>query len=496
MTPKTIALIGYPAEYFLSFATSLEQTGFEVFWVCALKADAKYLLRNGVTASHILDVNHKFQPGERAIGECREALVQFENDIDPKVNDIILMDRLLSKKDWHFSVEYLHHASMAIASFLSLNKISLITSWRDTAIQLMAMLVARRLGIPFVIPTRIRIPQEAYGFCTAHHTESFLSLGEPTASDVAWAEQFLSLFENRGVQPALKKSTRNFIDVLRLMPSHLRVLIYELRRSFSDLGNDYNRYSITRLIVMYLRRRLRLVLYKLYKPSERDLPQNERFCIYALHTQPESSIDVQGSYFSNQLEVIRHIARSLPSTHVLYVKVHPTDVDGKSLGFYRRIKTIPSVVLVDYSVDTRTLIDRASVVFALTGTIAYEAALMQKPVIVFAKNYFNGLPTVHRCESPTELPGLIGRLMSRHWNVIDGRKQTIAFLANIRSSCFDGEVSRTFGASNEPLRPEDLCQLQVAYDKVYLKLRSEPVGTRVLASSTDHSSLSYRTEVE
>jgi hypothetical protein len=473
MSTRRIALIGYPAEYFLTFAKALEQVGFEVYWVCALKADAKHLLRNGVLASRVLEVNHNFKLGIHSLAECRDELARFENNIDPKVNDIILMDRLISKKDWHFSVEYLHHVAKSITSFLSSNGINLVSSWRDTAIQLMAMLVARRLGIPFVIPTRIRIPQEVYGFCTAHHTESFISLRETSADDISWAEDFLSAFESRGLRPALKKSTRNFIDILRFMPSHLRAFLYELRRSFSDVGNDYTRYPIGRLAAMYLKRRVNLVRFKLLNPSERHLPLDKRFCIYALHTQPESSIDVQGSYFADQLELIRHIARSLPSTHMLYVKVHPTDVDGKSLDFYRRIKGVPSVVLVGESVDSRSLIDRASIVFALTGTIAYEAGLMQKPVIAFARNYFNALPTVHRCDTPTALPALISRLLSDDRPVSDGRAQIISFLANIRASCFDGELSRTYGASNEQLRPSDLRQLQVAYDTVHRFLTAD-----------------------
>lgn len=473
MTNRRIALIGYPAEYFQPFATALEQTGFDVFWVCALKADVNHLLRNGVSLSRILDVNHNFQPGSRSFAECREELACFENEADPKINDIILMDRLICKKDWHFSIEYLHHVATSIFDFLGSNRISLVTSWRDTAIQLVAMLVSRNLAIPWVVPTRIRIPQEVYGFSTAHHTESFVSLGVPSVDDIAWAEDVLLTFESRDLRPALKKSTRNFIDILRLLPSHFRAFSYELRRSFSDIGNDYTRYPVGRLILMYLKRRVRLVGYKIFNPSVLELPQGERFCIYALHTQPESSIDVQGSYFSDQVELVRHIARSLPSNHVLYVKIHPTDVDGKSLDFYRRIKKIPSVVLVDHSVDSRNLLERASIVFSLTGTIAYEAGLMQKPVIVFAKNFFNTLPTVHRCDAPTELPNLISKLLSNAEPVSNGREQVISFLANIRTSCFDGEVSRTYGASNEKLRPSDLRQLQVAYNKIHHVLTNE-----------------------
>lgn len=473
MTIRRIALIGYPAEYFLPFANSLEQTGFDVFWVCPLKADANYLLRNGVSLTRILDVNSNFRPGSRSLEECRENLAMFENETDPKINDIILMDRLICKKDWRFSIEYLHHVATSISDFFSSNRISLVSSWRDTAIQLVAMLVSKSLKIPWVVPTRIRIPQEVFGFCAAHHTESFVILGEPSTGDMVWAEEILRTFESRDIRPALKKSTRNFIDILWLMPSHFKAFVYELRRSFSDIGNDYTRYPIGRLVLLYLTRRVRLIGYKIFNPSVLELPQEERFCLYALHTQPESSIDVQGAYFSNQIELIRLIARSLPTNFVLYVKVHPTDVDGKSLLFYRRIKEIPSVVLVDYSVDSRSLLERASIVFALTGTIAYEAGLMQKQVVVFAKNFFNSLPTIHRCDSPTELPKLISNLLCNSGPVSNGREKIISFLAKMRASCFDGEVSRTYGASNEKLRSKDLCQLQVAYNTIYHVLTKE-----------------------
>lgn len=470
---RMVALIGYPAEYFLPFARAMQKYGFEVFWVCALKADVNYLARNGELASRILDLNHDFHPGAHPLSDCREVLSRFENDVDPKVNDIILMDRLMREKDWKFSIEYLHHVATSVADFLSANGINLVSSWRDTSIQLISMLVTRRLGIPFVVPTRIRIPQEIYGFCSAHHTDSFICLRETTAADVAWSETFLETFESRKMRPALKISTRNFIDIFRLVPSHTRAFLYELRRSISDIGNDYTRYPIGRLLLMYLRRRTNLTLYKLFNPSEHELPQGEKFCIYALHTQPESSIDVQGSYFSNQLELIRYIARSLPATHVLYVKVHPTDVDGKSLSFYRQIKQIPSVKLVDYSVDSRVLLDRASIVFALTGTIAYEAGLLQKAVVVFARNYFNGLPTVHFCESPFALPTLVSKLLSGRDLQKNYRAEILSFLSKLRASCFQGEVSRSWVALNKGLTADDLHQLQIAYSTVYRVVTNE-----------------------
>jgi hypothetical protein len=465
-----IVLIGYPTEYFLQFARALQEAGFDVFWVCALTADARYLHNHGVPRNRILDINEGF----RFIGrhqECRDALIAFENETDPKINDIILMDRLLNQKDWRFSIELLHHVATEVSSFIERNGLQIMSSWRDTAIQMTAMLVAHHHAIPFIVPTRIRIPQEMYGFCTAHHTDSFVSIRPTTQEDYEWAEAFVTAFEGKDLKPALKKSSRSLVDVLSLMPSHLRAFLYEVRRSRADPGNDFTRYPLWRLVLMYFRRRKNLLLYKLMRPAEGSPSVTIPYCLYALHTQPESSIDVQGSYFSDQIELIRHIARSLPASHLLYVKVHPTDVDGKSLGFYRRIKAIPSVVLIDFSVDSRMLQQSASIIFAVTGTIAYESGLLQKPVIVFARNYFNALPTIHHCTDPTALPALVNRMLKEYsFPSAERRKQVLSFMARMRAACFEGEVSRTYGASNESLRETDLLEVQKSYRALWQAL--------------------------
>jgi capsule polysaccharide export protein KpsC/LpsZ len=70
----------------------------------------------------------------------------------------------------------------------------------------------------------------------------------------------------------------------------------------------------------------------------------------------------------------------LPVTHELYV-MHPADMDGKTLAFYRTIARIPGVRLIDYGVDSRRLVAGSDIVFTLTGTIGCEAALLGKPVI-------------------------------------------------------------------------------------------------------------------
>lgn len=461
---KRIALIGYPAEYFVPFARSLEEAGFQVFWVTALHADACFLRSSGIDSSRILDTAYGFSADDYQYENSRTALLELESIDLPKINDIIMMDRILSKKSREFSIAYMSHLQKKIQAFLVEAEISLITSWRDTAMQLITMLIARKNGIPYVIATRARIPQEMYGFCLTHTTEQIVSLRPVSLNDKAWADAFLEKFETKRIKPALKKSARGLSDVVRLLPVHGKVFLYELRRSLYDIGNDYTRYPIRKLVLMYMARRANLLKYKIFNPCDPlgSLP----YCLYAMHTQPESSIDVVGSYFSDQIGLIRFIARSLPANMELYVKVHPTDVDGKNLRYYRGIKKIPGVRLVDYSYDSILLLKSCQLLFAITGTIAYEAALLGKPVIVFARNFFNRMPTIAYCDAPPALPSLISRMLNLGGNDRN-RAEILAFLSELRAACYDGEVSRTYGASSSALTPQDLETIKSAYIAVY-----------------------------
>ncbi len=468
MTKKRIALIRYSPDYFMPFGRGLEAAGFEVYWINALKSDARALIQAEVSTSQWLDTTEDFDPDAMPLSECRARLGALERAVEgPRVYDIILMDRHLRKKSTEFAIRYLAHIERVVTEYLTRNRIGLVSSGRDSALQLLTMLVCRRLGIPWVVPTRARIPQELYGFCSRHDTEGLIRFRNVTPEDHAWAAAFLDQYKNKALRPALKKSARGFLDVLQLLPAHARVFAYELGKSLIDKGNDYARYTIPTLVAMYLRRRLNMLTYKLAPPYQ--TPGAAPFGLYALHTQPESSIDVVGSYYSDQIGLVRTIARSMPATHELYVKIHPSDVDGKTTGFYRELRDIPGVRLIGHQIDARELLSRVSIVFALSGTIAYEAGLLGRPVITFARNYFNALPTIRHCATPAELSALIDAMLDQP--APENLQELLTeFLAELRVCCLDGEVNRTYGTSTSALKESDLDTLRQAYSALAQQL--------------------------
>jgi hypothetical protein len=311
-------------------------------------------------------------------------------------------------------------------------------------------------------------------FATGHETEYLLAVRKPTYEDRLWAENFLKDFRLGHNKPALKVAVNNFFDIFKIMPRHAKLFYNLVSASFVDKGNNYSRYTISKIIYMYIRRRVNLILFKAFPPYKAlgNLP----FGLYALHTQPESSIDVAGSYFSNQIELITFIARSLPVTHELYVKIHPTDVDGKTLLFYKRISKIPSVRLINYDIDSKDLVQRAAIIFTLTGTIGYEAALLGKWVITFSNNYYNKMPTVNYCESPIKLPTLINLLLKKNPNK-DIEENILIFLTNLKAKSFHGEINRMFLPNEDKLTQQDLNTLQNVFKVLHAKLVPNSLST-------------------
>jgi hypothetical protein len=149
--------------------------------------------------------------------------------------------------------------------------------------------------------------------------------------------------------------------------------------------------------------------------DERDL-QGLRYAFFPLHTEPEVSLLVYGRPFVNQIEMIRALALSLPADMILVVKEHPWMVGKRTLGAYRKMLNIPRVRFVRSGLEARVVIQHASLVAVITGSIALEAAMLGKPVLTFGDCPYNLLPTtmVARVSDIRHLPAAMSQLLREY----------------------------------------------------------------------------------
>lgn len=142
----------------------------------------------------------------------------------------------------------------------------------------------------------------------------------------------------------------------------------------------------------------------------------EKYIYMPLHLIPESSTFVKAPVYINELSVIEAVSKALPAGWYLYVKEHQSMVGERGIEFYKKAKKIPNVRLVqlNYYKDPKPWIVKSMGVVTITGTTAYEAALLGKPAFVFGDVPFNVIDGITRVHSFEELPGLFRHCKEQH----------------------------------------------------------------------------------
>jgi hypothetical protein len=162
-----------------------------------------------------------------------------------------------------------------------------------------------------------------------------------------------------------------------------------------------------------------------------DKPEKEDKYVYMpLHLIPESTTFVKAPFYINELFIIEQISKSLPIGWKLYVKEHQAMLGERSFEFYKNVRKFPNVKLVqlNYYNDPKPWIENAKGVITITGTGAYEAAMLGKKSIVFGDVPFTLIEGITRINSFEELPSLIASFDS-----IDNIKSCAAYIAAIKS---------------------------------------------------------------
>ena len=135
----------------------------------------------------------------------------------------------------------------------------------------------------------------------------------------------------------------------------------------------------------------------------------EKYVYMPLHLIPESTTFVKAPFFINELSIIEAVSKALPPTWKLYVKEHQAMLGERTLDFYDAVKKIPNVRLVqlNYYTDPKPWITNCMGVVTITGTTAFEAALLSKRAVVFGDVMFGLIKGVTKVADIEQLPELI-----------------------------------------------------------------------------------------
>mgnify|MGYP001248036304 CR=1 FL=1 len=185
---------------------------------------------------------------------------------------------------------------------------------------------------------------------------------------------------------------------------------YFIKSDNSNVKTHFSYYGRNKLQVLtnYISLSLKAKIRKSFidKNLEYEIHEDEKFILFTLHQEPERTLLIEAPFHTNQLEIIRHIAQSLPVGFKLYVKEHFTQKlrEWRKISYYKEILAIPNVRLYHPSANITKLIQNSSLVVSIAGTISLEAAFFEKPSIVMTDMGFTVLPTIQKLNSMNELP--------------------------------------------------------------------------------------------
>jgi hypothetical protein len=128
---------------------------------------------------------------------------------------------------------------------------------------------------------------------------------------------------------------------------------------------------------------------------EQPVP-GEKYVLFPLHYQPEVSTLVMGTFYLDQPALIGDIAKSLPIGYRLYVKEHFFAMGRRPIDEYRRIAKSFNVRLIGPMHDPIKMVENASAVTTIAGTMGWESVLMERPTVTFGDCFYNSYPQVFR----------------------------------------------------------------------------------------------------
>ncbi|MCR4923830.1 MAG: hypothetical protein K5931_07460, partial [Lachnospiraceae bacterium] len=125
---------------------------------------------------------------------------------------------------------------------------------------------------------------------------------------------------------------------------------------------------------------------------------------------------------------------SLPAGWKLYVKEHQAMLGERGLEFYKKVKELHNVrlVQVNYYHDPKPWIINSKGVVTIVGTTAFEEALMGRRSLIFGDVPFELVDGITKVEKFEDLPGLISE-----FGDIDNIHSCAAYLQTIKDIGFE-----------------------------------------------------------
>ncbi|WP_417859716.1 hypothetical protein [Winogradskyella sediminis] len=324
--------------------------------------------------------NHSFKPKN---GNCcvipypsNNALKTVKPNYKIDYDKIIESDRQINffKKQ---ESNYFYYYGNQIANCLLSIKPDFVFGEATAFHELLTVELCKEFNIQYLNPTTCRYPTGRFSFYNYESLEPFKGSNE--VLDRASALEIISSINDRSIKPDYMKmsslSKESILkDKLKIMKSYLS-------------GERFN--TPSPIVKWKLERQKEESIKRWYTVAINAIDSSKTAILFPMHMQPESNIDVWGRPYRDQFNTIKNIHKSLLKDQVLYVKPNPKSKYELSDALIDYIQKHDNIQAIRHDVTMNQIFDDIDLVTTITGTIAIECILTNKPVVTLVETINN-----------------------------------------------------------------------------------------------------------
>lgn len=387
---KKIAFIvsGYKTPLFFNIAKRMEEKHqVKSLWISPNKEWADWLINQGAKKEDILDIS-KYWNKTTGSDRGKEILTAIEKTLPYSISTIIKIDRNLRNKPQKYAINYLEILAEKTYSFLENQNITTIFSEQTWAFDIIPAYIAESLGAESLAPHTVRFPSDHFGFFKGALHEKMLKTTNKTSTN-DFGKELLQEFRNKDIKPFYFLGN-NKLPALKL--NYIKKALKHLNWS-----NDETKNTTAKLISMRLKELINSGSIKKEISKWETEPCKNKYVLLTLHKQPEASVDLLDHYNSQQLELAINIANALPMNYKLMIKEHSNAIGDRGLKWFKKLKEIHNVQLVNPYIPVRPFIEKSEVVISVSGTVCLETGLLGKKAICTANVFFKDVLALSDC---------------------------------------------------------------------------------------------------
>jgi hypothetical protein len=420
---------------FERIARYLREGGEEILWLSPSRRWAKWLIAKGWPADDILNIADR-QTEWLSMGskDARELAAPYELDPSLTIAHVIMMCRGLSRRPSSMAEAYLAVCLTQIDRFLQSHNVELVLGEGTWGFEIAAGMVCRKLKIPHLCPSSMRLPSDRFGFVDAI-TSALWDPFTPDQHDRDAAAAFLTTWRDMPRPPSYATGS-GYVAFESAWISEAKQAIFHTK----DDRGDETLWPIGRRIkdrIARAWRSWRIASYLKTGDKQSDHPT----ILICLQHQPEAAVDVFGGFNSDQKKLIEMIARLAPAQCEIIVREHRGAIGDRPASWYQQVGALPKVRFGDPFAPIYPLIKSAGAVVTVSSTVAFEAALLDTPALLLAPVHYASLAAVKptRMSSPLDWPlaEILDSTQRAKWVPTEGAK--IELLASIIANSVVGE---------------------------------------------------------